>query len=85
MQQQVDACNINIEETLNEHLRTPYKAMNTYNENLWKIDDHLQADVDQIKETLLADHPDESGDKLVDISDKIIEVRHMISDIIFKV
>lgn len=58
--------------------------MASYNDNLWKIEDHLQAAVDQIKETLLADHPDGSGDKLVAVSDKILEVRHMLADMIFK-
>lgn len=59
--------------------------MSAYKDNLWKIEDHLQAAVDQIKETLLQEHPDGSGDKLVAVSDKIIEVRHMLADMIFKV
>lgn len=58
--------------------------MASYKDNLWKIEDHLQAAVDQIKEIQLSDHPDGSGDKLVALADKIIEVRHMLADMIFK-
>lgn len=50
----------------------------SFTDNLWKIDDSLQAAMDRIKDTLLSEHPDASGDKLVEISNKLTELRHAI-------
>lgn len=53
-----------------------------YKENLWKIENSLKAAEEQIKETLLADHPEGSGNRLVALSEKITEARHLLVDMI---
>lgn len=54
----------------------------TYKENLRQIEDSLQSAIDHIKATLLAEHPTNSGDKLVEIADEITKARHIILDLL---
>lgn len=58
--------------------------MTPFKENVWKIDGHLSAAMDQIKQTLLEEHPAGSGDRLVAISNKITEARHLLVDFLYK-
>lgn len=58
--------------------------MTPFKEHIWQIDGHLSAAMDQIKEALLQEHPEGSGDRLVAISNKITEARHLLVDMKFK-
>lgn len=58
--------------------------MTPFKEHIWEIDGHLSAAMDQIKETLLQEHPAGSGDQLVAISNKITEARHLLVDWLYK-
>lgn len=54
----------------------------TYKNNLQKIEDNLQSAIDQIKATLIAEHPTNCGDKLVEIADDLTKVRHKLIDLL---
>lgn len=61
------------------------KAMsreNLYRENLQKIEERLQDAADLIKATLIAEHPANCGDKLVEIADALANVRHKLIDLL---
>ena len=51
------------------------KAM-SYRENLQKIEERLQDAADLIKATLIAEHPANSGARLLEISDELATARH---------
>lgn len=53
-----------------------------YRDNLQKIEDSLQSAIDHIKATLIAEHPANSGDKLVEIADELTKVRHKLIDLL---
>ena len=56
----------------------------TYKDNLQKIEDSLQSAIDHIKATLIAEHPTNSGDKLVEIADELTKVRHKLIDLLYE-
>ena len=60
------------------------KAMSRelYRENLQKIEERLQDAADLIKATLIAEHPANSGDELVEIADVLTKVRHKLIDLL---
>ena len=61
------------------------KAMsreNLYRENLQKIEERLQDAADLIKATLIAEPPANSGDKLVEIADALVNARHKLIDLL---
>ena len=58
------------------------KAMSRYRENLQKIEERLQDAADLIKATLVAEHPANSGDKLVEIADALANARHKLIDLL---
>lgn len=58
--------------------------MTPFKEHIWQIDGYLDKAMDQIKETLLQEHPEGSGDRLVAISNKITEARHLLVEMKFK-
>ena len=56
----------------------------TYKDSLQKIEDSLQSAIDHIKATLIAEHPTNSGDKLVEIADELTKVRHKLIDLLYE-
>lgn len=79
----IDACNAYMEKVLRQDLLTPCRPRIKYLDNLRKLDGKFLECLNQLKATVLDEHPEGIGDNIADLSAEISRLRHKIADIIY--